>query len=133
MRWSEETYRLHKLEQTYIHNINNRTDMNNTGRIALGLALGAAIGAAITYLSDRDKRDRLYDDLSTTADRTRDSLVEGYYEAKDRFETYRDKLQKRGAKFAEEVEEQFDETMDKAKETASKAKETVEEAKKAVK
>ena len=107
--------------------------MNNTGRIALGLALGAAIGAAIPYLSDRDKRDRLYDDLSTTADRTRDSLVEGYYEAKDRFETYRDKLQKRGAKFAEEVEEQFDETVDKAKETASKAKETVEEAKKAVK
>ena len=53
--------------------------MNNTGRIALGIALGAAIGAAITYLSDRDKRDRLYDDLSTTADRTRDSLVEGYY------------------------------------------------------
>lgn len=108
--------------------------MNNTGRIALGIALGAAIGAAITYLSDRDKRDRLYDDLSTTADRTRDTLVEGYYEAKDRFETYRDKLQKRGEEFAEEeVEEQFDETVDKAKETASKAKETVNEAKKAVK
>ena len=81
--------------------------MNNTGRIALGLAIGAAIGAAITYLSDRDKRDQLYDDLS--------------------------KLQKRDKKFAEEVEEQFDETVDKAKETASKAKETVEEAKKAVK
>ena len=107
--------------------------MNNTGRIVLGLTIGAAIGAAITYLSDRDKRDRLYDDLSTTADHTRDSLVEGYYEDKDRFETYRDKLQKRGEKFAEEVEEQFDETVDKAKETASKAKETVEEAKKAVK
>ena len=39
--------------------------MNNTGRIVLGLTIGAAIGAAITYLSDRDKRDRLYDDLST--------------------------------------------------------------------
>lgn len=99
--------------------------MNNTGRIALGIAIGAAISAAITYLSDRDKRDRLYDDLSTTADRTRDSLVEGYYEAKDKFETYRDKLQKRGAKFAEEVEEQFDETVDKAKGTFEEAKKAV--------
>ncbi len=107
--------------------------MNNTGRIALGIAIGAAIGSAITYLSDRDKRDQLYDDLSTTADRTRDTLVEGYYEAKDRFETYRDKLRKRSKDFAEEVEEQFDETIGKAKETASKAKETLDEAKKAVK
>ena len=99
--------------------------MNNTGRIALGIAIGAAIGAAITYLSDREKRDQLYDDLSTTADRTRDSLIEGYYEAKDRFETYRDKLRKRGSRFAEEVEEQFDETIGKAKETLDEAKKAV--------
>ena len=107
--------------------------MNNTGRIALGIALGAAIGAAITYLSDRDKRERLYDDLNTTADRTRDTLVEGYYDAKDKFETYRDKLMKRGEYLAEDLEEDFEDTVEKAKETVGKAKETVSEAKKAVK
>lgn len=62
------------------------------GRFALGLLIGAAVGAAAAYFADRGRREKFADDFSSTVDRARDTLVEGYYEAKDRYQQYRNRL-----------------------------------------
>lgn len=65
---------------------------NAGGKFALGLLIGAAVGAAVAYLSDRNKRETFVDDLSSKVDRARDGLVEGYYEARNRYNQYRSRL-----------------------------------------
>lgn len=65
---------------------------NSGGKFALGLLIGAAVGAAAAYFADRSRRERFADDFSSTVDRARDSIVEGYYEAKDRYSQYRNRL-----------------------------------------
>lgn len=65
---------------------------NGGGKFALGILIGAALGAAAAYFADRNKRERFADDFSSTVDKARDSLVEGYYEAKDRYQQYRNRL-----------------------------------------
>lgn len=82
---------------------------NSNGKFALGLFVGAFVGAAIAYLSDRDKRERLSDDLSCTFDKAKDGLVEGYYEAKERYQNYRDKLSNRTEQLLEEVRDELKE------------------------
>lgn len=66
--------------------------MASNGRFALGLLIGAAVGAAAAYFADRKKRERFVEDFSSTVDRARDTIVEGYYEAKDRYNHYRNRL-----------------------------------------
>lgn len=65
---------------------------NNNGKFLFGLLLGAAAGAAAAYFADRNKRERFADELGSRVDRARDTLVEGYYEAKDRYNEYRNRL-----------------------------------------
>lgn len=62
------------------------------GKFALGIVLGAVVGAVATYFSDKQKRERFSEDFSTGVDRARDSIVEGYYEAKQKYQEYRDRL-----------------------------------------
>lgn len=81
---------------------------NDSGKFAFGLILGGIIGAAVAYFSDRDKRDRFSEDLSSTVDRTRDRLVEGYYEAKDRYQQYRQRLSSDTEQLIAEVREELD-------------------------
>ena len=68
--------------------------MKSEVKFGLGLAIGVALGAAIAYFSDKEKRDSFVDDVMTTADKARDGLVEGYYEAKAKYNQYRNKLKK---------------------------------------
>lgn len=65
---------------------------SGNGKFLLGVLIGAAVGAAAAYFADKSKRERFADDFSSTVDRARDSLVEGYYEAKDRYQQYRNRL-----------------------------------------
>ena len=46
--------------------------------------------------------------LSSTLDRTRDSLVEGYYEAKDRYNEYRNRLSNRSADIIADVQREVE-------------------------
>ncbi|KGN67717.1 YtxH domain-containing protein [Porphyromonas sp. COT-239 OH1446] len=82
---------------------------NSNGRFALGLLIGAALGAAAAYFSDRNRREKFADDLSCTFDKAKDGLVESYYEAKDRYHNYRNKL-------VNSTEELLDEVRDELKE-----------------
>ena len=78
--------------------------MKSEVKFGLGIAIGVALGAAIAYLSDKEKRNSFVDDVMTTADKARDSVVEGYYEAKAKYNQYRNKLKKE----IQEVEENID-------------------------
>lgn len=68
--------------------------MKSEVKFGLGIAIGVALGAAIAYFSDKEKRNSFVDDVMTTADKARDSVVEGYYEAKAKYNQYRNKLKK---------------------------------------
>ena len=78
--------------------------MKSEVKFGLGIAIGVALGAAIAYFSDKEKRNSFVDDVMTTADKARDSVVEGYYEAKAKYNQYRNKLKKE----MQEVEENID-------------------------
>ncbi|EEN83688.1 YtxH domain-containing protein [Porphyromonas endodontalis] len=78
--------------------------MKSEVKFGLGIAIGVALGAAIAYFSDKEKRNSFVDDVMTTADKARDSVVEGYYEAKAKYNQYRNKLKKE----IQEVEENID-------------------------
>lgn len=78
--------------------------MKSEVKFGLGIAIGVALGAAIAYFSDKEKRNSFVDDVMTTADKARDSVVEGYYEAKAKYNQYRNKLKKEN----QEVEENID-------------------------
>ena len=78
--------------------------MKSEVKFGLGIAIGVALGAAIAYFSDTEKRNSFVDDVMTTADKARDSVVEGYYEAKAKYNQYRNKLKKE----IQEVEENID-------------------------
>lgn len=80
---------------------------NGGGKFALGLLIGAAVGAAVAYFSDRSKRERFADDFSCTVDRARDSIVEGYYEAKDRYDRYRKRLSHETEELLSEVRDEI--------------------------
>ena len=78
--------------------------MKSEVRFGLGIAIGVALGAASAYFSGKEKRNSFVDDVMTTADKARDSVVEGYYEAKAKYNQYRNKLKKE----IQEVEENID-------------------------
>ena len=78
--------------------------MKTEVKFGLGIAIGVALGAAIAYFSDKEKRNSFVDDVMTTEDKARDSVVEGYYEAKAKYNQYRNKLKKE----IQEVEENID-------------------------
>ena len=81
---------------------------NNNGKFFLGLLIGAVGGALATYFAERNKRESFANDLSSTLDRTRDSLVEGYYEAKDRYNEYRNRLSNRSADIIADVQREVE-------------------------
>ena len=72
------------------------------GNFLLGLLLGAAAGAAAAYFSDRRHRQVFADNVSSTVERARDSIVEGYYEAKERYN--RNRLTDEANDLLEEIE-----------------------------
>lgn len=94
-----------KIIRTEISNQTRKETMNNSSKFALGSAIGIAIGTAIGYLLNRDNRRQLVDNVRGVADKTRDSVVEGYYEAKEKYYELRDKLKREGADFVDEAEE----------------------------
>ena len=71
------------------------------GNFLLGVLLGAAAGAAAAYFSDREA---FADNFSSSMERARDSIVEGYYEAKERYNRYRNKLTEEANDLLEEIE-----------------------------
>lgn len=74
--------------------------------LGMGIALGVAAGIAAAYFSSKDRRTRFVEDLRSTADRTRDSLLDGYYEARDRYYDYRNRLKDEVEEFNEELDEE---------------------------
>ena len=74
------------------------------GNFLLGLLLGAAAGAAAAYFSDRRHREVFADNVSSTVERARDSIVEGYYEAKERYNRSRNRLTDEANDLLEEIE-----------------------------
>lgn len=81
--------------------------MNSNVKFALGVAVGALAGALSAYFSDRNKRERFMDEVSSTADRVKDSVVEGYYDAKDKYLKYREKLVKETSDIVDEIEDEL--------------------------
>ena len=74
------------------------------GNFLLGVLLGAAAGAAAAYFSDRHRREAFADNFSSSMERARDSIGEGYYEAKERYNRYRNKLTEEANDLLEEIE-----------------------------
>lgn len=93
---------------TIINNEQRTMACNNSGKFALGLIIGGIIGAAAAYFSDKEKRERFGDDFSSTVDRTRDRLVEGYYEARDRYQQYRSRLSSETEQLIADVSQELD-------------------------
>lgn len=81
---------------------------NNGGKFLFGLILGAVAGAAAAYFSDRSKRERFADELGSRVDRARDSIVEGYYEAKDRYNQYRNRLSDSTEQMLSDIQQELD-------------------------
>ena len=86
--------------------------MSSQGEFSLGLLVGLAIGAAAAYFADREKRTRFVEDINSTADKVRDSVVEGYYEAKNRYQKYRRKMKGITEDMVEEIGDKYDEVLD---------------------
>ena len=80
----------------------------SNGNFLLGLFIGLAGGAAAAYFSDRRKREVFSDNVSSAVERTRDSIVEGYYEAKERYQRYRNKLTDEAQDLLDEIDEAND-------------------------
>ena len=51
------------------------------------------------------KREAFSDNFSSSVERARDSIVEGYYEAKDRYNRYRNKLTEETNDLLDEIED----------------------------
>lgn len=81
---------------------------NNNGKFLLGILIGAAAGAAAAYFSDRSRRERFADEVGSRVDRARDSLVEGYYEAKDRYNEYRNRMGSSTSQLLSDVQQELD-------------------------
>lgn len=81
---------------------------NNNGKFLLGMLIGAAAGAAAAYFADREKRERFADEVGSRVDKARDSLVEGYYEAKDRYNEYRHRLGNRTEQLLSDVQQELE-------------------------
>ena len=101
--------------------------MNNTGRFALGAPIGLLVGSLVTYFSDGDKRKGFAKTVGETADKAKDSVVEGYYEAKSRYEMYRDKLKKNLSNAKDDAEDLIDDVKDKAKTAVDKGADKAKE------
>ncbi|PVZ15082.1 YtxH domain-containing protein [Porphyromonas loveana] len=86
--------------------------MNSQGKFSLGVLVGLAVGATVAYFADREKRTRFVEDFNSTADKVKDSVVEGYYEAKHRYQKYRRKLKGATEDLVEEMGEKYDEALD---------------------
>lgn len=80
----------------------------SNGSFLLGVLVGLAGGAAAAYFSDRRKREAFSDNVSSAVERTRDSIVEGYYEAKERYQRYRNKLTDETNDLLDEIDEAND-------------------------
>ncbi|MDY5857987.1 MAG: YtxH domain-containing protein [Porphyromonas sp.] len=81
---------------------------NNSGKFLLGILIGAAAGAAAAYFSDRSRRERFVDEVGSRVDRARDSLVEGYYEAKERYNEYRNRVSNTTSQMLSDVQQELD-------------------------
>lgn len=81
---------------------------NNKGNFLVGLLIGAAAGAAAAYFSDRNKRERFADEFGSRVDRARNSIVEGYYDAKDRYNEYRNRLSSNTEQLLSDVQQELD-------------------------
>lgn len=76
------------------------------GNFFLGVLLGAAAGAAAAYFSDRRKRELFAENVSSGYERARDGIVEGYYEAKERYQRYRNRLTSETQELVDELDGQ---------------------------
>lgn len=85
--------------------------MSSEGKFSLGLLVGLAVGAAAAYFADREKRARFVDDFNSTTDKMKDSVVEGYYEAKNRYQKYRQKVKGLTEDLIDEIDEKYDEVI----------------------
>lgn len=80
---------------------------NDNGKFLFGLLIGAAAGLAAAYFADRNRRERFTDEVSSTLDKARDSIVEGYYEAKDRYQQYRNRLSSNANQLLSDVQQEL--------------------------
>lgn len=76
--------------------------------LGIGLVVGTLVGAAVAYCLDDNRRDRLVDNVTGTANKFKDSVVEGYYDAKSRYMKYRNRLTHATDEMIEEIGEEFD-------------------------
>lgn len=56
----------------------------DSGKLLLGIAIGMAVGAAAVYLSDRERREKLVDNINDASDRIKEGVKDAYYEARIR-------------------------------------------------
>lgn len=94
--------------------------MKSSGKLALGMALGLAIGSAIVYFSSRDNRRSFIDGMGNMANKTRDSIMDGYNEAKERYYEYRDKVKEYSGRAVDQAEEIATNVANTAREYAGK-------------
>lgn len=89
--------------------------MKNSGQFFLGAAIGFVAGALVSYFLDKENRTAFAKQVNDTADKAKESVIEGYYEAKERYEKYRDALKKSAEKIGNNVEDFIEDTSEKTR------------------
>ena len=85
-------------------------------KIGVGAAVGVAVGFAIAYFLDKEKREDFVEGFRNTTQKTKDSIVDGYYEARDRYNEYRNKLKREWGNMRGHAEEEIEAIKDELQE-----------------
>lgn len=100
---------------------------NGNAKLIWGFIAGAVAGAAAVYLSDKERREKLVEDIVDAADVVKDNAKDAYYAALIKGRRAKRDLSRYMADVRDEAEEAYGELIDKARRISKGAARNAEE------